>query len=185
MRAPVLTPVTTVKSGRVPDAVQPASTPAPYAPSWPPPERASHDASAGPGASRTSARKSSDSSAQRRTPGMPRISATAAASGETGVRGELGLSAGCAAALPSPAPSGGAAMPARTAAIWRRLRPTLRLTGSLTRTRAITSLLFGLGAAFRRPVTRAIVTRGRPPQAGSGPLAEAALDVGTVAAARD
>jgi hypothetical protein len=32
---------------------------------------------------------------------MPGISATAAASGETGVRGELGLSAGCAAALPA------------------------------------------------------------------------------------
>ena len=38
--APLLIPVTTSNSGRWPVAVQPTSSPAPYAPYWPPPETA-------------------------------------------------------------------------------------------------------------------------------------------------
>ena len=38
----MLAPVTTANSGRLPDSVQPVSTPPPKAPSEPPPEIASH-----------------------------------------------------------------------------------------------------------------------------------------------
>src|SRR3954471_22463464 len=71
--APVLTPVTTENSGRLPDSDQPLSRPAPNAPSPPPVESASH----GPGVVGSAARKSFSESAQNRASGIPGTIATA------------------------------------------------------------------------------------------------------------
>src|SRR4051812_42088471 len=91
--APVLTPVTTENSGRLPDSDQPLSRPAPNAPSPPPVDSASH----GPGVVGSAARKSFSESAQNRASGMPGTIATAwssaVKSGRDGCSGCLAASA--------------------------------------------------------------------------------------------
>src|SRR3954453_18733475 len=96
MSEPVLTPVTTENSGRLPDSDQPLSRPAPNAPSPRPVESASH----GPGVVGSAARKSFSESAQNRASGIPGMIATAwssaVKSGRDGCSGCLACSAGLA-----------------------------------------------------------------------------------------
>src|SRR5688572_18281512 len=79
----MLTPVTTVKSGRLPDWVQPVRTPAANAPSAPPPDMASH----GPFEGGSTLRKSVAVSPQTRAFSKPGMAAAAWSSGVKGVRG--------------------------------------------------------------------------------------------------
>ena len=72
----MLTPVTTLKSGRLPDCVQPLSRPAANAPSAPPPDIASH----GPLVGGSTFWKPSAVSPQTRTSGNPGTIAAAASS---------------------------------------------------------------------------------------------------------
>src|SRR3954468_21908420 len=78
----MLTPDTTAKSGRLPDAVQPIMRPAPKAPSAPPPDKASQ----GPVACGSRRRNSPSESPQARASGIPGIAAAACSSAVKGVR---------------------------------------------------------------------------------------------------
>src|SRR2546423_10519499 len=78
----MLTPETKVNSGRLPAWVQPAMTPAPYAPSAPPPDNASH----GPFADGKRRAKSVAESPHARASGMPGTLAAAWSSRVKGVR---------------------------------------------------------------------------------------------------
>src|SRR5215213_10247954 len=82
MSAPMLTPETKANSGRLPDAVQPTITPAPKAPSAPPPDRASQ----GPLDCGSKRRKSTSESPQARASGIPGMTAFACSSAVNGVR---------------------------------------------------------------------------------------------------
>src|ERR671914_18474 len=79
----MLTPVTTVNSGRLPDCVQPVSTPAANAPSAPPPDIASQ----GPLVGGSTFWNSAMLSPQTRAPGNPGTTAAAASSAVYGIRG--------------------------------------------------------------------------------------------------
>ncbi len=76
MSAPMLAPVTAANSGRLPDSVQPASTPPPKAPSDPPPEIASH----GPLACGSRRAKSFSESPHARASAMPGMAAASSSS---------------------------------------------------------------------------------------------------------
>src|SRR5687768_12684202 len=79
----MLTPVTTVNSGRLPVWVQPLSRPAANAPSEPPPDIASH----GPLFGGSTFLESSSVSPQTRASGNPGTTAAAASSAVYGIRG--------------------------------------------------------------------------------------------------
>src|SRR5688500_7445326 len=91
----MLTPVTTVNSGRLPVCVQPLSRPAANAPSAPPPDIASH----GPLFGGNIFLKSSSESPQTRASGNPGATAAAASSAVYWIRGGGPLGAIFGAAL--------------------------------------------------------------------------------------
>jgi hypothetical protein len=79
----MLAPVTTANSGRLPASLQPVSTPAPKAPSEPPPEMASQ----GPLTCGSTREKSFSESPQTRASGMPGTTAASWSSSVNATRG--------------------------------------------------------------------------------------------------
>src|SRR6185295_12400541 len=86
----MLTPVTTANSGRLPACDQPVSTPAPKAPSAPPPESASH----GPLTLGNRRANSASESPQARASVMPGTVAACSSAAENGARSSGSLGAG-------------------------------------------------------------------------------------------